>query len=55
MDYASMDCLGPNYVKNIDKFPLYQVGEMFKEWSDISWKVPVIGLGIPSKNKFKNV
>jgi len=39
----------------IKKYPLYQVAKMFKSWTDISWDSPIVGLGIPSKNKFRNV
>jgi hypothetical protein len=41
-------------IDNIRKFPLWQVGKMFKEWSDISWDAPVVGMGIPDRGKFIN-
>ena len=41
---------------NISKYNLYNIGKTcFREWSDISWRYPTEGLGIPSKDKFRNV
>jgi len=39
-------------IDNIRKFPLWEVGNMFEAWTDISWDAPTIGLGIPERNKF---
>jgi hypothetical protein len=39
-------------IDNLRKFPLYNTGRQFTEWSDISWDAPIIGLGIPERNKF---
>ena len=34
--------------KEMHKYPYYKIGSSkFKNWTDISWNVPAIGLGIP--------
>ena len=35
------------------KFCLYEIGRKhFKDWSDISWRFPTEGMGIPAKEKY---
>jgi hypothetical protein len=48
----SIDTMVNNKIDDIRKYPLWQVGNKFKEWTDISWDAPVVGMGIPERNKF---
>ena len=51
MDWKYKD----DMVNNVQKLPLYNVGVKLKAWTDISWGMPIVGLGIPDKKKFNNV
>jgi len=41
--------------KEMHKYPYYKIGSSkFKNWTDISWNVPAIGLGIPMQESSTN-